>query len=421
MVYAEPRPERLRIRIFPQSPLDGGAARLETITVSPRAGSVGPGPADRRMYAVEAPGKPPYGAAGRPALPPWTGPAARRARPSRRGHFDHLAPGDPGFRAAHLYGCARFALDVWQGYLGGPIDWHFARHFPQLELVALGAWPNAHMGYGYLEVGQRPLPAGRVADYALNFDVIGHEIGHALMMAFAGRFAPDRVTADYEALHEASADWAAMIASLHLTPVVEELLETTRGDLHTANRLNRFAELSSTRQIRIANNDRTMWDFAAGWSNEHNLALPLIAALFDAFVEVYKVILVRLGAFPRALDDLADMAERDPAWRGRVRAGFARAYARHPERFLAAVAEARAIAATMMVGLWTRADPHGFRLGHIAPILAEIDFEQFGGGLRRIVAGCFARRGIGLVPPGPRLAPPGRDSHLHSERTITVE
>ena len=120
------------------------------------------------------------------------------------------------------------------------------------------------MGYGYLEVGERRA-AGRHASptTALNFDVIGHEIGHALMMAFAGRFSPDRVTADYEALHEASADWAAMIASLHLDAVVEELLETTRGDLDTANRLNRFAELSSTRQIRIANNHRTMWDFAA--------------------------------------------------------------------------------------------------------------------------------------------------------------
>jgi hypothetical protein len=420
MGFAEPRPERLRIRIFPQSPL-GGAGRLETITLSPRAGSVGPGPSDRRMYAVEAPGKQPYGPGGRPALPPWRGAIARPAIPSRGGHFDHLRPGDPGFRAAHLYGCVRFALDVWQGYLGGPVDWHFARHFPRLELIALGAWPNAHMGYGYLEVGQRRLPGGGVADYALNFDVIGHEIGHALMMAFAGRFSPDQVTADYEALHEASADWAAMIASLHLTPVVEELLETSRGDLDTANRLNRFAELSSTHQIRIANNNRTMWEFAAGWSNEHHLALPLIAALFDAFVEIYKEILVRVGAIPRALDDLADMAERDPAWRGRVRAGFARAYARHPERFHAAVAEARAIAATMMVGLWMRADPRSFRLGDIGPILAEIDFEQFGGNLRTIVAGCLARRGIGLVPPGPRLRPPGRDSHLHSERTMGLE
>ena len=374
------------------------------------------------MYAIEAPGKRPYGR-GRAAGACRPGAARSRARrcPRRLGHFDHLRPGDPGFRAAHLYGCARFALDVWQRYLGREVDWHFARHFERLELVALGAWPNAHMGYGYLEVGQRPLPGGAVSDYALNFDVVGHEIGHALMMAFAGRFSPDRVTADYEALHEASADWAAMIASLHLTPVVEELLETTRGDLDTANRLNRFAELSSTRQIRIANNNRTMWDFAAGWSNEHDLALPLIAALFDAFVEVYKEILVRHGAIPRALDDLADMAERDPAWRGRVRAGFARAYARHPGRFHAAVGEARAIAATMMVGLWLRAEPRRFRLADIGPILAEVDFEQFGGGLRRIVTGCLARRGIGLVPPGPRLKPPGRDSHLHSERTTTVE
>src|SRR5688500_8873714 len=116
MAFAEPRPPRLRISIFPQSPLDGGVPRLETITVSPRAGSVGPGPSDRRMYAIEAPGKRPYGPGGRPAFPPWGGAIARPAMPSELGHFDHLRPGDPGFRAAHLYGCARFALDVWQRY-----------------------------------------------------------------------------------------------------------------------------------------------------------------------------------------------------------------------------------------------------------------------------------------------------------------
>ena len=82
------------------------------------------------------------------------------------------------------------------------------------------------------------------------------------------------------------------------------------------------------------------------------------------------------------------MAERDPAWRGRARAGFARAYARHPDRFHAALAEARddrrgddgrrsGIAPTR----------RRFRLGDIGPILEEVDFAQFGGGLRRIVAG----------------------------------
>ena len=154
MAFAEPRPDRLRLRIFPQSPLGGGVPRLETITVSPRAGSgraraVGPADVHDR-------------GAGQASL--QAGPDGRRCRrgagrrrapamPSRHGHFDHLLPGDPGFRAVHLYGCARFALDVWEDYLGAPVDWHFARHFQRLELVALEAWPNAHMGYGYLEVG----------------------------------------------------------------------------------------------------------------------------------------------------------------------------------------------------------------------------------------------------------------------------
>ncbi len=101
------------------------------------------------------------------------------------------------------------------------------------------------------------------------------------------------------------------------------------------------------------------------------------------------------------------MAERDPAWRGRARAGFARAYARHPGRFHDALVEAREIAAAMLVGVWDRADPTAFRLGDIPAILEEVDFRRFGGHLRPIVADAFARRGIGIVPPGPRLRAAG--------------
>lgn len=421
--WAAPRPAHVRVRLYPQSPTGGPQSapkRLETVILLPRAGEVGPGPLDARIRTLDAPDKRPYGNGNGSglALPPWHGPIGPPALPGPDGHFDHLRPGDPGFRLAHLYGCVRFALDVWEVYLGRPIPWHFGRDFGRLELLALRDWDNAHMGYGYLEVGAYPLDDGSLADYCLNFDVVAHEVGHAMMMTFAGPFPPDRVTPDYEALHEASADWAAMIASLHLTTVAEELLETTRGDLDTANRLNRFAELSATSQIRTANNTRTMWDFARGWDNEHDLALPLIAALFDAFVAVYKAILVRHGAIPAALDDIAEMAERQPAWRGRARAGFARAYARHPARFHDALAEAREVAAAMLVAIWNRADPTRFRLGDIRAILEEVDLRRFDGNLRPIVADAFLRRGIGLVPPGPRLRPPGADSHLHSTRTL---
>jgi hypothetical protein len=415
--WAAPRAPHLRVRIFPQAAA-GGRSRLETLVLSTRAGEVGPGPQDTRLYTFDTPGKRPYGEDhGRPARPPWRGPIGPAAMPGPGGHFDHLAPGDPGFRLAHLYGCVRFALDVWEVYLGRPIPWHFRRDYQRLELLALTDWANAHMGYGYLEVGAFTLPDGSHADYSLNFDVVAHEVGHAMMMSFVWPFPLDRVTPDYEALHEASADWAAMIASLHLSTVTEELLETTRGDLDTANRFNRFAELSSTSQIRMANNPYTMWDFARGWDNEHELALPLIAALFDAFVAVYKAVLLRHGAIPAALDDIAEMAERQPAWRGRARRGFARSYARHPARFHDALAEAREVAAEMLVGLWRRADPTSFRLGDIRPILEDVDLRRFHGDLRPIVADAFRRRGIGIVPPGPRLRAPGADSHLHSVRT----
>ena len=418
--FAAARAPHVRVRIYPQAPIDG-AARLETVVLLPRVDEVGPGPQDRRIYTIDAPGKLPYGNDRRLVLPPWQGRTEPGAMPSADGQFDHFAPGSAGFRLAHLYGCVRFALDVWEVYLGRQIPWHFGRDFGRLELIAQRGWNDAQMGYGYLEVGEAPLSDGSVSDHCLNFDVIAHEVGHAMMMTFAGGFDRARVTVDYEALHEASADWAAMIASLHLTPVTDELLETTQGDLDTANRLNRFAELSSTSQIRQANNTRTMWDFAAGWDNEHQLALPLVAAFFDAFVAVYKAVLVRHGAIPAALDDIAEMAERQTAWRGRARAGFARAYARHPTRFHDALAEAREIAAAMLVAIWERADPTRFRLGDILPILEEVDVRRFGGNLRPIVADAFVRRGIGLVTPGPRLRKPGKDSHLHSGRTVAPE
>jgi hypothetical protein len=418
MAYAEALPAHLRLRIYPQPPYGGGSPRLETVILSPRAGSVGPGPSDRRMYTVDAPGKQPYGPGGRPPMPPWRGLSRRPVMPSTHGQFDYLGPTDPGFRQVHLYGCVRFALDVWQRYLGRPIDWHFRRHFDRLELVTLGVWPNAHMGYGFLEVGKKRLGNGTTADYALNFDVIGHEVGHALMMSFANSFAPNLVTPDYEALHEASADWAAMIAALHFDTVMEELLETTRGDLYTANALNRFAELSNTRQIRRANNNRTMWDFVQGWSTEHETAEPIIGGLFDAFVEIYKELLVLRGVIPRELDSLAQLSRSRRSLRGPVRLGFERAYADHPDAFFDALGEARTTAAVLLVSLWTQIDPLRFRLADLIPIFRAIDLRQFDGTLLPIVLGSLIRRGIGTVSLGPRLDPPGAESHLHSSRTM---
>ncbi len=419
MIHARALPERTRVRLYPQSPM-AGDARLETVELFPRRGAVGPGPEDDRMYVAEAPSKRPYGLAGRPgraSFPPYRGPAMPPIRPAPDGHFDHLGAGDRGFRQVHLYGCARMALDIWEGYLDQRIPWHFERDFEKLEVLALRDWNNAHLGYGYLEAGEYPLEDGTVADYALDFDIVAHEIGHAIMMSFSGEVPLEEQTPEYGAFHEASADWAALVASLHFDRAVRDLLELTRGDLDGFNQLTRFGELSPTWQIRVANNDRTMWDFRAGWRSEHELALPLIAALFEAFTRVYETILIRNGAVPPALGRLAGVSLIDPASKRAVARGFSLAYERSPWRFHDALIEAREIAAEILIGAWRLADPRDFSFAHLPRLLGEVDRLRFDGAIAPLVRGCLARRGIGVIPPGPRISPPGPDSHVHSART----
>ena len=43
-----------------------------------------------------------------------------------------------------------------------------------------------------------------------------------------------------------------------------------------------------------------MWDFAYGFRTEHDLSQPLLAALWDGFVDIYNELLVMRGAISRA-------------------------------------------------------------------------------------------------------------------------
>lgn len=423
MTHARSRPERTRVWLYPQSPA-AGVARLERVELFPRRGMVRPGPEDDRMYVADAPGKRPYGmegTRGRRRLPPYEGMILPPVPPGPDGHFDHLGPDDPGFRQVHLYGCARMALDVWEGYLDRRVPWHFERAFGKLEVLALRNWPNAHIGYGYLEAGERRLEDGSNVDYALDFDIVAHEIGHAIMMSIANGFGASRRTDEYNAFHEASADWAALVASLHFDQALADLLDMTHGNLDGMNQLSRFGELSPSWQIRVANNAFTMWDFVNGWHSEHELALPLIAALYDAFVQIYKTILVRHRAIPPALAHLAEQAELNPTLSATVSNGFARWYARRPEAFHDALVDTREIAANMLIGLWEIADPGEFSFAELPRLLGAVDRRRFDGEIYPIVRGCLGRRGIGLVPPGPRLGAPGTHGHAHLARMAMPE
>mgnify|MGYP000973793031 CR=1 FL=1 len=238
-----------RFRLFAQPPVLESFAEPETVLVSSPAGSVGPGPADERMYAIDPIGKRmAYGPTddGRGGatllLPPWQGDLHPPALPDPDGHFDHISVESPEFESAHLFGAVRLTLDIWESYIGHPVEWHFTHHFDRLELVLQrNLEGNAHMGYGFLEVGFHRADDGEIEPFSLNFDLIAHEVGHCIVYAIVG--VPDIGTAEAEfyGFHESAADVTALIAALHFNSVVDELLEATHGNLYMLNLANRIA------------------------------------------------------------------------------------------------------------------------------------------------------------------------------------
>lgn len=396
-----------RFRLYPQAPLPSTSWQPETVQVSLPVGSIGPGPEDHRMYVVDAIAKdrpyvddvPPYRGARNPPVPP--GPD---------GHFDYLEPGSRAFMAAHMYGTIRFVLDVWEHYLGGEIPWHFSADLRRLELIPVIDWNNAQCGYGFIEAGFARGAGYPSHPFCLDFDVLAHETGHAILYSLLGLPPADRVSADYLAYQESAADSAAMIAVLHFDSVVEHLLGTSHGNLYLPNELNRIGELSDTKQLRMASNTLTLADVpdlrtpVAMLSHQdlHTMGLPLTGAVFDTLVEVFHQILVEEGFISRELDELSRTEEENAPVEA-VQAGFDRAYAGRHDAFKAALLDARDHTGRLLAGTWQQL---GWNLTFdgVAAAMSAVDDRPTGGAARNLLIENLARRGIGIGFPGGRLS-----------------
>lgn len=414
----------VRVRIFPQPWFLEGDRPPATVTLAVPAGSVGPGPSCDRMYALRPIGKTvPYGPVEdrfgrtRPFLPPWRGPVLPPPHPDGDGHFDWLEPCDPRFLQVHAWACARYTLDVWQGWLG-PVPWHFAPVFPRLEILCVDDWDNGQAGFGYLELGWNRSFRGRSHAFALNFDVVAHEIGHLLLFALLGIPPPPFRDGEFRGFHEAMADVVAILSAAGLPPVARDVLERTRGNLYVANEIGRLAELAPGDQLREAANSVTLEQFRDGWVDEHDLALPLLGAVFDILVEIYQTRLVEWGVVPGWILDLADDPERARAFAHPVDEAFESAWRRSPAPFLQALAEAREITGRIVAA--TLRALAGVRITYAAVAAAAMraDARVSGGRFARTVAECFAWRGIGHVAVGPQLRPVPARSHLDSGRSF---
>jgi hypothetical protein len=427
MVIAD-EPPGTRFLLFPQAPFLDDFQEPELVEVSSPPGTVGPGPSNARMYTVHPVGKPTHYGAVEPGpggpglyLPPWRGRILDPALPDEAGNFDHIDPSDPSFEAAHLFGSAHFAMDVWEGYFGRPIPWHFARDYARLELSILPSLDNALIGWGFLETGGTTEYGGEYRPYSLNFDVVAHEIGHAVIYSEVGIPSPENASGEYYGFHESAADLVALLTSLHFGSVVDDVLESTHGNLYTLNKLSRFAELSTNRQIRLAANDRVLSEFARGWTDEHELAQPLTGAMFDILVDVFHERLLARGLISQEMEDLSDQLEGDPDYGEIMQTLFDARYALDPEGFRLALLEARDYLGSYLADAWAMLDPNMLSYYGVGQALEEVDLAITGGQFLRIIRGNFQMREIGLIVPGPRLEPPGADSHSASVRTLVPD
>ena len=352
-----------RFRLFPQTPLLQGFEIPEIVWISKTPDEIGPGPADNRMYVVDAIDKQPYE---HPNMPPFLGDAHPPAIANDTGHFDHLEIGTHQFEAAHMYGTLRFVMDIWECYLGHEIEWSFADTYPFLEIIPWLDWDNAHCGYGFIEAGYRLDDDGRKFPLNMNFDVLAHELGHAILYSIIGIPTDISASTSYFAYHEAASDMVAIISVMHFNSVVDRLLSDTHGNLYATNELNRVGEESQTRQIRMASNSRKMSDVPdpntprdqLSYKQIHDISLPMTGALFDLLLEIYQQGLMNRGLISAELDQLSrGPIETDPQLAELVQQEFNLAYKGQHDGFKKSLIDARDFLGQSLASSWGLLSP----------------------------------------------------------------
>jgi hypothetical protein len=416
-----------RFRLFPA--YADGFAEPETVVLSPPAGTIAAGPDDPRMYTVtplrkDDPYDPPSYA------PPYQGPTHSPATPDRFGHFDWIPVECEQFLAAHTYGTVRRTLDIWEHYLGRPVVWWHAAFMPEVELVPVVHWSNAHSGPGFIEMGRQVTHDGSIAPFCLNYDVLAHETGHAILFSQIGAPPAGGVTRDFLAFHESFADLIAIIGILHFRSITAHLLAETHGNLYVLNVLNRIGTISRTEQIRIASNLALMSDVAdlqlapdGTWidpmgqdRNQHAIAEPLTGAIFDILVEFYQDDLVDKGVISPDADARGWTRGEVEGAMSEVSKVSSRAFSRFAADFHGALHRARDLVGICIAHAILTLRPDTLTFAIVAARFLEAAAALGEANILPALLNHFLWRGI---DPRPHLAigiPPGRGGRPRGER-----
>jgi hypothetical protein len=171
-----------------------------------------------------------------------------------------------------------------------------AYYSPAKKALLFGYFPAASAGDG---VGATPLTVFT----CLSHDIVAHEVTHALLDGIHRRF-NESSNPDVLAFHEAFADIVALFQHFSLPEVLRHQIAATRGDLASQNRLGELAQqfgqaIGKRGALRSAIGE---FDEATGrWqprepnpedyarlTEPHDRGAILVAAVFDAFLTIYK-------------------------------------------------------------------------------------------------------------------------------------
>jgi hypothetical protein len=314
-----------RLRVYATDP--SFSTRLETastneVTLKVRWEELGPGPVGEYLAVAET------DADGNPKLD-----GTREQRPlapvdlndPRLLAQDGWAPseGNPQFHQQMVYAVAMKTVEHFESALGRPVLWrprpNPASKFDDSQYVRrLDVRPHAlrqanafyspervALLFGYFEASAtdpgRHMPGTRVYS-CLSHDIIAHETTHAILDGMHRRF-NEPTNPDVLALHEAFADIVALMQHFTIPEVLESEIARTRGDIETESSLGSLAvQFGYAMGGRGALRDAIgRIDDAGRWTRlrpdptelerrltPHARGAILVAAVFDAFIAIYK-------------------------------------------------------------------------------------------------------------------------------------
>lgn len=300
-----PKPSARRLRVYafdPNASLDLASSKFSHATISlawddPNEEGVEPGPINEYLEVIDID----------PPSRQFYEPLDLMA-PEVLGQ-DGLTPseGDPRFHQQMVFAVAMKTIRLFERALGRKILWAPVwdnvrkTYVPTRKLRVYPhalREPNAYYSktkrallFGYFNSSAASAGASWIFT-ALSHDIIVHETTHAILDGLHPRFS-EPTSVDSLAFHEAFADIAALFSHFQLYEAVHDFIERDGGRLDQSGLLSglaaQFAKGTSERAALRDFIDTTPDpDALSGTIEPHERGAILVAAVFDAFLSIYR-------------------------------------------------------------------------------------------------------------------------------------